>query len=200
MEPLATVQMYLDPWRESTHDNSSRHDALSKLRVLPDAKRQAVLDAAIQDVRQATRPSADWRGSLPSWQECVIQQLERYASDEHAAEVTLARLHEDSSERTRRRIALWLEHTRPDHPLVGRLAQQEDPQLRLLAVPALEAHPTRRNREVLRCLLSDPDVQVRAAATQVDAELGALAARDPMDFALGAGVSELLLDARRQSP
>lgn len=200
MEPLSTVEMYLDTWRRAAQDYPWQQGAFRWLESLPDVKRQAVIDAIVHEVDESRNPPKQWPGTFVGWREHVVNELKARGTDRRVAEETLAELHADPSADRRSRVALWLEHTRPDHPLVGLLAQQEDPQLRLLAVPALKAHPTRHNREILQRLLTDPDLQVKAAATKVDGELIALAARDPMDFALGSGASQLPVDAHQQSP
>jgi HEAT repeat protein len=80
-------------------------------------------------------------------------------------------------------VALWLEHTRPDHPLVAMLAGADQPRLRLLALGALREHPTSENRQILARLLDDADPTVRTAAEEVAERLKGLAAESPSRYA-----------------
>ena len=105
-------------------------------------------------------------------------------TDEDYAEHLLAELEASPPEQRVKEIADWLEHERPDHPLVGTLAETEEPALRLLAPRVLKAHPTPENRATLDRLLQDPDEPVRDAAEEAHQKQKELAARPPAYFAM----------------
>jgi len=185
MEPVSTVEMYLEIWRGFSHGHTWYETGLRELDALATDKRQAVIDGLMHEVHETEVIPKGWRGSVSSWQDYIIRHLMHHASDEHVAEETLVRLQADPSSQNPRRIALWLEHTRPDHPLVAMLAEEPDHRLRLLVMGALKSHPTPANRAIMRQLLTDPAPEVKAAAQDVEAALRELAATEPSELAAG---------------
>jgi len=178
MDPASTVEMYLEAWREFPYGDRYRMDALRELEALPLPKRRAVSAALIADVQRWDETRATSKAQL-------LQRLEHATADEHTAHQVMAELHAGAPEDRRKHVALWLEHTRPDHPLVRLLAAADEPALRLLVMGALKAHPTPKNLEVLNELLKGSDAMVRAAAEKVRAGLAALVAEGPMAFRAG---------------
>ncbi len=178
MEPHSTIQMYVDTWRACKEDSSWRSEALLKLKALGAAKRDAVLKAISQEVEQ--RPALTSKGTFRSatgWQGYMSREIEEFFSDAERAKRLLAQLQSGKDRRLPVvRIPLWLARSRPDHPLVGMLADAGEPELRLMVMGALKSHPTPANRAILAKLLKDPNASVRAAAETASAALKALAA------------------------
>lgn len=185
-EPVSTVEMYVEAWRSLQYDDDSRHSACDEFKPLPPEKRDAVVDALVREVQENPTPPTGWRKSVSAWQDRMVRSLraEKLVGDEPVARSRLAYLRANPSDDKRSSMALWLQHSRPDHPLVAMLASEADPALCLLAMGALKAHPTPHNREILQQLLADPHSSVKAAAEDVEAGLEALAATDPSRLAL----------------
>jgi HEAT repeat protein len=73
-----------------------------------------------------------------------------------------------------------LAKTAAERPLlVEAIATAEEPEIRLLAVPALREHPSPKYRALLDKLLQDDDERVRLAATAANDELDVLRADVP---------------------
>jgi len=52
MEPVSTVEMYVKAWRRYTYDHSFHQEALMELKNLPDDKREQILAAIEQAIRE----------------------------------------------------------------------------------------------------------------------------------------------------
>ncbi|MDQ2731490.1 MAG: hypothetical protein M3Y56_07515, partial [Armatimonadota bacterium] len=159
MEPLATVSMYVEVWRASEFTISGLSQALSELNTLPDEKRLAVLRAVLNESKKGVNNISE--GYLRSEISVLL----------NTAITGMPTYHEyrwDS-------LPQWLEHTRPDHPLVEKLAASHDPELRVLVMGALQNYTTPARRVILNRLLHDPDVKVRAAAQKAQRNMEALA-------------------------
>jgi hypothetical protein len=81
--------------------------------------------------------------------------------------------------------ALWLSGPAGLTPIVKELADAPEPALRILSLGAIRSVSVASNRQLLNKLLSDPDPGVQREARSVDAELKALAAQSPSQFASG---------------
>ena len=183
MEPVSTTRMYVDAWREFDEDYSWRQEALSELDALPPARRQAVIDALLAEVREGPAYAMDTFRTIEGWREYMTRVLEEHATNPYIARKVIAELQEDRTNKRPLKVANWLAHTRPDHPLVRTLAESKDPTWRLMVMGALKEHPTPTNRAILAGLLNDADPAVQVAAKEVDVALRSLAAEDPMAFA-----------------
>ena len=184
MDTLSTVQMYLDAWRNYTYDFSWKTQALKELDPLPSPKRQAVIDALLQELREHPTPANNWSGSVNGWHDYLMARLEDHASDDYITNKIIGQLQHDSSAQYLKMISPWLEHTtRPDHPLIPMLAKADNPMLRLAVMGALKFHPTPENRLILDRLRQDPDALVRTAAEKVWMELKTLRESSSMSFA-----------------
>ncbi len=73
-----------------------------------------------------------------------------------------------------------------NHPLIGLLAESERPELRILVIDVLQAHPSPENRVILNKILQDPNRSLRTAAEKVSRRLRKLAEVAPNELAAGA--------------
>ena len=184
MEPFSTVDMYIDAWLEFKDDYSNKQEALFGLDSLPPAKRQAIIDALRREVDEGPVVTDNWRGDAAGWRNYMSRQFDRHESDETVAGKLIAELRGKPAEQYLSvNIPLWLEHTRPDHPLVKMLSEAAEPALRLMVMGALAEHPTPANRAILDKLRGDGDSAVRSAAEKLYAELQAFGAKKPAAFA-----------------
>lgn len=181
MEPGIGVQMYVDSWKNHRGDYDSFQEAADELDRLPidtDKKRQlhAALSRLVQD--DVSNIIADSDQERRQAQDDLLTELESELlpwNHQQWAQHILSKLEGAGSDYQPHEIAAWLEHERPDHPLVKMLADADTPQLRTLVTGAIKAHPTPENREVLDKLLKDSDEQVRNEAQVAAAQLKELA-------------------------
>jgi len=181
MEPVSSTEMYLEALRAGPIDIHSFGHGISALQGLPDSRRREILEAFVSDMR-ARRDQPGLSEIDDTTFRIMLQQAERNISggDRQAeAEQLMKEWQATAFAPKRDEISGWLEHDAPDHPLVGMLADSNDPQLRVLVMGALRAHPAPANRAILDRLLADPDPQVQSAARQVRADLDTLAATPP---------------------
>jgi hypothetical protein len=191
MEPLSTVDMYVQCWKEFRGDPKGRGDptefrealdCLAKSRV-PYRKRQeihaALADQIQRDVGNVEATlgpdERNLRRYLPvhRFQLVHLEEILLPITDEARAPDLLAELRAGSSRYQPEYVATWLAHGAPAHRLVRMLAEANEPSLRLLVMGALREHPTPANRAILQKLLHDNDEQVRKAAGAGAAELTA---------------------------
>jgi hypothetical protein len=181
MEPLSTAEMYVECLKEALRDPDAWGSWLEPLAELPEGKRAEVFGAL-------TSAAQEGHFSDVEESERLIGRL-RYEADpqNHERLRILDSLRAGDGDYKPENIANWLEHTEPTHPLVVALAEQDDPELRLLVMGALRAHPTPENRAILARLLNDANEKVRRAAQNVQDELEDLAATPHMTFASDPG-------------
>ncbi len=179
MEPLSTVEMYVQCWKEFRGDEPEFQQALRVFEKMPIpySKRRAIYDGLVEYIRKdisnvtaAVPTRQDRRDRLISYLTSSLVPI----TDEARAEDLLAELRAGSSKYTPENVAEWLANGAPMHPLVGMLADAGEPSLRLLVMGALREHPTPANRVILQKLLHDDNEQVRQAAQAVAAELAIL--------------------------
>lgn len=177
MEPHCEVQMYVDAWRSFSYDYSSYQEALQVLDRLPDEKREKVILALEQQIRQDVSNIQGWSEDEDSLRDYLLREIKysHWTPDMEAQDI-FANLTSHTDQYKAEGIAAWLEHAAPDHPLVKMLAGSDQPQLRLLVTPAIQSHPTPQNRQILEKLLNDGDEAVKFAAMTARHELEALAA------------------------
>ncbi len=181
MEPVSTVEMYVEAWRETETDSGDYTSALRVLDELPYEKRRAIAEALVKDV--GAKGPAKFDGM--SGEELVRKirpYLERGNEDERQVRRILERMDKRNGY-TRDEIRTWLSEGKPWHPLVGMLAEESDPGLRVLVMGALVSHPTPENREILSRLLNDPDEGVREAAAEARAKIEQLKNMPPKELA-----------------
>lgn len=179
IEPHATIEMYVQAWQEFMDDLD--YDFPEEgLRCLvesdvPPQKRKKIYEALTQALEA---DPTGVRGYRPRTHAALLNRLELavkpWTEQERAQEI-FEDLQAGKGKFNPDTIALWLEHTRPDHPLVSMLARSGRPDLRKMALPALRAHPTPRNQALLSSLLQDSDVEVRKSAHSVKEDLDRLA-------------------------
>jgi hypothetical protein len=193
MGDAASVEMYVDAWKEtriSTADFSLAPQVLEKLKP---SQRRVVIDAIVRQVGLDDSNLADVRKSFGGWTQEqakneVISALERQdqsAARLSEAEQLLADLQKGAGPDNKavwQNVPLWLAHTQPDSPLVAMLGDSAKPELRRMALAALHAYPIPPHQELLAKLLKDPDATVRAAAQEVSRQLEKLAAEKPSAY------------------
>ena len=178
MGGLSTVDMYLDAWRRTINYDDFSDDALDRLSELPTETHREVLRALIDDAQVVVDSATDEEKRRR--REGAVRTLQNklnVITEDGFAKVWVANLQGRNAERYRESVPVWLVHDRPDHPLLAMLAENADPELRLLVPDVLRAHPTAANRTILQKLLHDPDERVRAAAETAQARMQELAAR-----------------------
>jgi hypothetical protein len=182
MEPVSTVEQYVDAWRAVVKDQPDRQFAIRELAPLPAGKRKTVIDAVRKEVLSDPRYAKG--GSEEPWLSNILRALdEQLPDDVQARQIMEGLVRGGKDDPSPQNVALWLEHTRPDHPLVAMLAGADAPKLRLLALGALREHPTPEHRQMLDKLLNDADPAVRAVAAEVAERLKDLAAESPSRYA-----------------
>jgi len=123
-------------------------------------------------------------GSEEAWLSNMLRELDNQLPDDvQARQIMEGLVRGGKDDPSPQNVALWLEHTRPDHPLVAMLAGADQPKLRLLVMGALREHPTPEHRQMLDKLLNDADPAVRTAAEEVAERLKALEAESPSRYA-----------------
>jgi len=177
MEPVSTVDMYLDAWRGCWQDYGEFQDALSALDNLGESKKEKVISAIEQSIREDVSHIEGFPGDEDGCRDYLLRHIEddEWTANRQARDI-VENLEAGTDEYKGDAVGAWLEHAEPDHPLVKMLAESDQPQLRLLVMGAIRAHPTPENRAILQKLLEDPDQQVRAAAAEVRENLKDLAA------------------------
>jgi hypothetical protein len=176
MEPVSTVEMYVDAWRRYAYEYSFHHEALMELKRLPDDRREQVLAA----IEQAIREDVSNIQGLSDDPQRVRDYLLRHIKNSvrttgMEARDILAELSAGGGEYKGEDIAEWLEHAEPAHPLVKMLAESDKAELQLLVMGAIRAHPTPANREILKRLSEDKEEYVRWSAERIQSELRELA-------------------------
>ncbi|MEJ2646863.1 MAG: HEAT repeat domain-containing protein, partial [Sedimentisphaerales bacterium] len=170
MEPLPTVEMYVDAWKGYSEDYSNFQEALRVLDNLPQEKHDQVIEAIEQSIREDVSQIKRFE-SLDVRNYLLREIKSNHWSRIRTAKDILTGLESNTGEYKPQAVADWLEHDMPDHPLIKMLADANEPALRLLVMGALRENPTPANREILKKLLNDSDEHVRVAAQQVEAEL-----------------------------
>jgi hypothetical protein len=191
MDPVSTVDMYVDCWREARlRDASDMREPAKELKALPDEKRHQVIDAIKQEVERSVaniEQRSPW-DTQERVREGVLRVLRAQAdpwTDEDRARSTMKELRSAKGEDRAKRfkgIAGLLAHEKPHDPLVAMLAEAEEAELRLLVMDTLRAHPTPAHRAILQKLVNDSDPSVRQVAEGVAADLEKLAETPPTEF------------------
>jgi len=180
MEPVSTVDMYLEAWAASvTYTNAGF--AIMMLERLPDEKRHAVARALLDYVETNGAPGAERQ------RDDVVGRIKPYVEagdkEQRLVREILEDIKGEEKRYTREHVREWLTEGKPGHPLVGVLASQSDPELRVLVMGAVVSHPTPGNREILGRLLDDPDDDVREAAEEARAKVEELKNMPPAELA-----------------
>lgn len=185
MEPVSTVEMYVECWKKFAMTEDSP-DALGKLLDLPPPRSATILTAILDETeknlgyyaQRAAGGDQDTRNWIKLAWGREIRRL-------------LAKAEEGSQERMR--IEEYL--GRGDLPglqrkmveeadtlLVEIAARHENPEVRLITKRALLEHPSLRNQKLVEELLNDPDERVRMMAREVKRSHARLAAVPPSQF------------------
>jgi hypothetical protein len=173
LEPRTTVEMYVDVLRV-TGDRRPGYEldlAIKLLRELPPARLGEVAEALTDEAKQIWGEDSD-----------EARVLARLRTPEDQAHVLLEELRRPQASERRHNLAQWLVHEAPAHMRVELLTKDPDPELRLLAIPTLEAHPTPAHLALLEGLLQDSDERVRQAAQEARVNLRDLAESPPKKF------------------
>ncbi len=181
MEPLSTVDMYVQCWKEFQGRDMEFSLALDDLgkASIPYSKRRQIYTALADCIRRDVSNVVD---NPPAWGEqrlCqnLLRQLEAELlpiTDPARANDILTGLRAGNSRYKPENVAAWLAHGAATHPLVRMLAEAEEPSFRMLVMGALREHPTPDHRALLDKLLADENEQVRQKAQEVAAELETL--------------------------
>jgi hypothetical protein len=189
MEPLSTVALYVQCWKEFRGDPTEFYQALDNLAKssVPYRKRQEIHAALADHVqRDISNIEARYEPDEQSLRRNLLTYLEENLlpiTDEARAPDLLAELRTGSPRYHPQNVAAWLAHGAPAHPLVTMLAEANEPSLRLLVMAALREYPTPANRAILQALLQDNNEQVRTAAQAVAAALAAFKETPPAQLA-----------------
>lgn len=187
MEPLATLDMYAQAWRDTRQKESNWSPVgeagtlVKETASLPVARRIEILRTALSEVESdlKAQPDPDDRSNqsrsvLESARGELHSQL-LLAGDPEEMQNLLPELRGRDAAQRIEALTGWLAHERPDHPLVALLAQNSDAALRKIALAPIVAYPVRANRALLPALLADPDPGVQQAANEAQAALEELA-------------------------
>ena len=179
----ATPRMFADAWKETDVGLNEFYEAVRLLRRFAPGRRDKVVDLLVQQITQDHGRSAPVYQGFESVDAVVSTLVSRARGGDDARLEDLQLGDADTQARLRENVPMWLAHTEPQSPLVGMLARSDDPDLRLLAMKALQEHPTPEHRALLEKLLQDPVPDVRAAAEEVAAHLDGLRATSPARYA-----------------
>jgi hypothetical protein len=186
MEPATTVDMYANAWRGYSRDYSFVQQALSVLNNLPDRKKEEVVSAIEQIVKEDVSNIGGFGGDQARVRDFLVGLIKRINWTEgRKARDIISNLRARTDEYKPQSVADWLENSEPGHPLVQMLGNATESELRLLVMGALREHPTPANRKLLEVLLADENEQVREAARRVEAVLMTFRGTAAAQFAAG---------------
>ncbi|MHC4098227.1 MAG: HEAT repeat domain-containing protein [Planctomycetota bacterium] len=155
MEPVPTMQMYLDAWHETfIKPDSLSEGAGTAASIIPPTKRSGFLAILQKEITEQLEP------------------LDRHDND-------IRYLYNELIDAKRAVTEAWMNigdiealKTYVRQPqVVEFFVSHEESVLRMTAMEALRKYPTSPNRAILQKLLGDSDEQVRRAAEQLAAEL-----------------------------
>ena len=182
MEPLSTVDMYMQSWEGYSEDYSNFQEALGVLENLPQEKHDLVIEAIEESIKEDVSHIKGFKTLDVS--DYLLREIKnRFWSKIRTARDILKGLESNTGEYKPQAVSDWLEHDEPDHPLIKMLADANEPRLRLIVMGALRENPTPANRVILEKLLNDSDELVRSAAQKVALELEQLKETSPAKFA-----------------
>ncbi|MHC4566391.1 MAG: HEAT repeat domain-containing protein [Planctomycetota bacterium] len=175
MEPLSSVEMYAQCWRDFRGDSYVFDRALKSFTKLPveRSKRERIRAALKEQIEKTVTNVTDGLDEHETRRR-LLARLGQYLlepEDHERAEEVIADLMAGGSRYKTEDITNWLANARPQNPLLNMLAAADEPELRLLAIAGLKEHPTPANRQTLQEFLQDGDEQVCSAAQSVATEL-----------------------------
>ena len=179
----ADSQMFVETWK-----NAEIEIGYMPFRMLDQLKprmRQEVVDALVKQIEDTSEDKLVSKYKFRGVKEQVLNELYQHAGKQQIADRLFAKLQPGVPavpEDVFRNAAIWLAHTQPDSPLVAMLVNADKPELRMLAIDALQEFPTPQHREFLEKLLQDPDATVRTGAEKASGNLKKLTARKPAEF------------------
>jgi len=183
MEPVSTVEMYVKALQEFHGGYSDASTAFSKLKKLPEPKKEKVCLALKAALNEDTSNITGWSGSDKNGaRDFLLRKLEWILSKQMLAEKVLNDLHCEKPNATPETVGLWLANAEPSHPLIAILAEDENPSLRRSVLDAVKAHPTPENRTILQKLVADDNERVRSAAEETVSELKILTRMASAEF------------------
>jgi hypothetical protein len=183
MEPLSTVDMYVQSWEGYSEDYSYFQEALGVLDNLPQEKHDKVIEAIEKSIKEDVSHIKGFK-TLDVRDYLLREIKDRFWSKIRTARDILKGLESNTGEYKPQAVSEWLEHDEPDNPLIAMLADANEPQLRMLVMGALHENSTPANRAVLKKLLNDSDEQVRDAAHEVEMDLEKLKNTSVKEFVL----------------
>jgi hypothetical protein len=187
-EPLPTPKMYVQCFGGiGIEELEYKSEAYEPLKNLPRVKQREVFQALLTAFEQK-RLGKDYH-ALNSDREIKRQLQLRLEHGADQQEINAASYMEHlTGPNGKQARQMWREHffddsPRIDHPLIGKLAVAEDPELRQMALVAICRAPTPEYRTLLEALRKDTDATVTEAADQVARELDVLRNEPPATFA-----------------
>ena len=186
MEPLSTVDMYVQCWKSHSSDYSdfeSAIDCFSDAEIAPD-KRQKIYSALAEQVDSTISNITDeiTESNKRNILQYLRSELLREEPNEYAQRIYQS-LKTSGTQYKPENVASWLANEEQTHPLIKMLIESDKPQLRLLVMGALKEHPIPSNMAILKKFLNDSGEEVHNAAEHVMLELEQLKETEPAKFA-----------------
>jgi hypothetical protein len=188
MEPLSTIDMYVQCWKKFNNDYDIFEYAIDGFNrpEIPRIKREQIYSVIVDCINRDVS-NIEYDESRRRLREYLLQQLRSellpLEEDEQAKEI-FNELRIQSSKYQPENVAIWLANDEQTHPLINMLAEADEPELRLLVMGALREHPIPANRAIMKKLLQDTDKEVRMAAQEVAAEVEKLKVTPPLQLAV----------------
>jgi hypothetical protein len=172
-EQVPYLQAYVLAFRAAFRAEKEHNGGLPGIEYLdvPRAHKREIYRALELECRNAaTHADSKDRYGLDQYRLSANQYLMELG-DASAAREYLQEIHKFDSPRFLQDFSLWLRDSVPGSPLLALLVRDDDPELRKVALSALERRPDAANRALLAILCEDPNEEVRAAAQEIQAKL-----------------------------
>ncbi|MBN1972799.1 MAG: hypothetical protein JW787_04125 [Sedimentisphaerales bacterium] len=197
MEPLSTVDMYVQCWRDYNSDYDLFHEALDGFAKaeIPIIKRKQIYDALVKHVNRDISNVTDFiNRDKEQIRRSILEKLKSEllpVEESERTEDIFDGLRTSNFQYKPENVAAWLANEEQTHPLINMLAEADEPQLKLIVMDVLREHPISANRAILEKLLNDSDQQVRIAAEQIETYLEKLRTNSPVQLAAGTNKMEV---------
>ena len=178
LKGLATIEMYMDCWREIREINElmGGEHLVEAVRLIPAEKRFLVIGNIIESLekriaeKERTAESRNLRGSV--YDETVYRNaLKKYlaeSGDEESLQWWGSLLKPAPNNHEPAQLERLLKSEKGiNHPMVAVLAENKEPGLRKMAFAAIQTYPTGANKDILEKLSNDEDYSVQGAAQGV---------------------------------
>ncbi len=168
---LATEDMYMQCWKISKFDAPLMSGyLLQALRVLPPGKKIPVTKEILKEILEMhEKKTQGIQLDLNSFDD--IREFLAKDGDEESLQYMLSKYENHKNYILDSFSRIMQEENTPQYPLIGILAKNANPELRLLPLEVIRRFPTPANRKILEQLQDDNNEQVRNAAKQVAAYL-----------------------------